>query len=301
MKLIFTFEGNQYSLRELVQGEKQNQTSMNNIKDIFEDYKNLVFTTKTELKFWKSVTELSITKHIEEYGKEKLMYEALFAVNNLNYNSANGKLNIHPGTISITSNDLTERRKDLFNWILNLSLLRIYNGLEIFILRAIHLKYFSELDDPLSAQKVILELEKKIKQDILNLSEKYNTRNNKYLHTFLSLKSDKFCEFSKQSITTDLTTDWENFFELISILRNVVVHNGMILTRDAENEIKSKANVIFQRHFELKGKLGMKILCPNESKIEDFINIINDFALNTVKFIFEEEDLYFLGFETPNL
>ncbi|MEB0277193.1 hypothetical protein [Mucilaginibacter sp. 10B2] len=99
-------------------------------------------------------------------------------------------------------------------------------------------------------------------------------------------------------LNIDLATTWGNFFEMISVLRNIIAHQGTIINNDTLNEIKSKAKDIFLRHFEVvKDEFKDNHLQPKEIEFSDFINIVNTFALNTVKFTASKSDFGFLNMQ----
>ncbi|NLA25327.1 MAG: hypothetical protein GX879_10215 [Bacteroidales bacterium] len=270
----------------------------NKIKKIFDDYREVVFSTNIDLYFWKSFTDKAIEDYISIHGNSKLLYQAIFSVNDLNSSNNNKLPDFYQKEISISTSNLKERRQHLYSWMINLSLLKIYNAVEIFLLRSISLKYFSYLDDPLSSKNACIKLDKNISLEFKNNNLKKDGKNNRYLIDFIKFKSADFSEFAKQPIRSDLNTNWYNFFELISILRNIIVHNGMLITEDIENEIKSKAKDIFERHFNIDVSNSMPLLIPIENKIRDFMYLYNDFSLNTIKFLFEQKDLSFLGMKT---
>ena len=123
-----------------------------------------------------------------------------------------------------------------------------------------------------------------------------DTKNNRHLIEFLRSKSNSFNAFADNKMNVDLMTTWANFFELLSILRNVVAHQGTVITNDTLNEIKSKSRDIFERYFEVTwDTTGDKHISPKENGIVSLIGVMNDFVVNTVKFINGEKDFKFIG------
>jgi hypothetical protein len=175
---------------------------------------------------------------------------------------------------------------------MNLSILKAYNLCEILLFRSIQLLFFPSLNNPIESRKYTNAINTEIKKNL----PKPDSTNNRHIIEFLKLKVQKFDTFSDQKIRIDLTTNWASFFEMFSILRHIITHQGSIVDINTHNQIKSKAKDIFERHFDLfENNLGFKILNPLEGDLfSDFINLINDFSLNTVKFIFNETDLSFL-------
>lgn len=114
----------------------------------------------------------------------------------------------------------------------------------------------------------------------------------------MSVKSDEFLVFKNQLIRSDLNSNWEEFFEFISILRNVIAHHDMIITKNIHNELKKNCKILFERHFRLiKDENDQNILFfEKKTMASHFLKLYSDFGINTVKFIYEKNDLSFIGF-----
>ena len=123
--------------------------------------------------------------------------------------------------------------------------------LEALLLRAIQDAYFPSLDSPIHGRVEMNKLNKKITDELKSNNHDIDQKNNRHLIKFLSVKSDKFLVFKNQLIRTDLNSNWEEFFEFISILRNVIAHHDMIITKNIHNELKKNCKLLFERHFKL--------------------------------------------------
>jgi len=261
--------------------------------DSFNIYKESLFSIDNDLRFWRYFLKSSIDKFPKIGGRD--INTAIFCAYDHQFDKIGGLLKCHEKVYKTKESELEKRRIDFFNWIMNLSILKAYNALEILILQAIQIVYFPNLTDPVAGKKQSDNLQKHIKDYLKNNSVKIDTKNNDHLIQFLRLNSTKLRSFFQLPMNVDLSTRWIDFFYLISILRNVVAHCGMIIQKDLHNEIKSKAKDIFERHFELILDLnGLPMLCPKDSIFGDFLNYINSLSVSIYKFVFDENDLSFI-------
>jgi hypothetical protein len=272
-----------------------NNTDTSAIVKAFAAYKDTLFTVDNHMKFWSHILQ----RFINDFGTEKAilpLYQALFAVYDKDYQSHSGDLVTHNMAFAIEKAELEDERKQFFSWIMNLSILKAYNAAELFLLQAIVLNYFPTLINPIYGKKHAECVHKEICNYLDNNGVKPNKSNNRHIIQFVKLKSIKAASFLDHTMNVDLKTTWAGFFELFSILRNIIIHNSSIVPQDTHNTIKSLAKDIFERHFVLHtDSSGCNILQPDENKFDNFIVQINDFVLNTIKFISGENTLAFLG------
>ncbi|MEC5143188.1 hypothetical protein [Chitinophaga sp. 212800010-3] len=234
---------------------------------------------------------------IEEYitesvGECERIFESLFNVYDLQSDAPCGSLKIYRKSFKVESKNLQIYKMNFFCWLMNFSIIKAYNSCELLLLRSIQLAYFPALGNPLGNRKNMKIIQDRIKGSVENA----DTTNNRYIIEFLKVKSEEFSAFVSQIVRVDLKTNWSGFFEMISILRNVIAHHGTIVNIDTLNQIKMNAKDVFERHFSLiADKAGFKLLHPKFGEsFSNFLNLINDFSLNTAKFIFNENDLSFL-------
>jgi ribosomal protein L31E len=266
------------------------------IIEAFEIYKGTVFMVDVDLKFWQSFMKLSIKDYKIKYTQTDDIFQSVFNVYNIDPKTSRGLLKTMKSSYSRKSIDLEDQSKDFFTWIMILAILKMYNALELFLLYSIHLKFSPSLKDPLQSKKAIGIVQNEIKKNLTQSNIKLDLKNNRQIIEFLKAKSTSIKSFLSLPVRTDLTTNWENFFELISILRNMVAHHGTIITRDAQNEINSKAKDVFDRYFEVsKNKNGYSTLKPRLEQFPNLIHFFNDFAINVVKLLFNQSDLTFLA------
>lgn len=258
----------------------------------FEIYKDTVFGVDADLRFWQSFLKLSIDEYKNKSPRIDEVFSAIFPAYNINPVTNTGLLKTHKKVLSIKTLDLARHNEDFFAWVTNLSILKTYNALEVFLFQAIQLRHFPNHKKPIDSKKAVEQINREINSYLTTKNINADTKNNRHIIQFLKQQSTEITSFLKLPIRFDLTTNWENFFELISILRNVIAHQGTILSEDTHNEIKSKAKDIFQRHFVLpKDDNYYMNLYPIADKFLNFTSLYNDFAVNTVKLMFNEKDL----------
>jgi len=280
---------------QLSTDKEKNEVSNKTNHDIltaFEIYKDAVFGVDADLRFWQSFLKLSIDEYKNKSSRPDEVFSAIFPAYNINPRTNSGLLKTHKKAFSIKTLDLDIHSQDFFAWVTNLSILKTYNALEVFLLQAIHLRHFPNLKNPIDSKKAVEQINREIKAYLTTQNVNSDTKNNRHIIQFLKHQSTDISSFLKLPIRIDLTTNWENFFELISILRNIIAHQGTIVSTDTHNEIKSKARDIFQRHFVLpKDDNDYMNLHPIADQFLNFTSLYNDFAVNTVKLMYNENDL----------
>lgn len=265
------------------------------IQKAFDNYKSAIFTVDNDLQFWKSFLSLSIKNYQNQDSISKDVRTSVFAVYDIDFSTNEGYLKLHEEITHIKTADLEEHRILFFIWVMNLSLLKCYNAMETFLFLGIWINFFPSLNNPTESKKSADRLQKEIKDNLLKNNLNADTKNNRHLIEFLKSNSVEFNQFSQNKIRIDLTTIWVNYFELLSILRNIIAHQGTFVNNDTLNEIKSKSRDIFERHFDIKIDINNeKHLQPKENNFRDLIGLVNDFVVNTIKFISKENNLSFL-------
>ena len=263
----------------------------------FDTYRNIVFATDTDLNFWKSFLDTSINDYKMNNPNQVELYEAGFYVYDYGINNDYGFLKGHKESRSIDTSNIERYKDNFISWVSNLAILKVYNALENFMLRAIQIKYFPTLNFN-GSRKGNNEINNAIISYLKFENINIDTKNNRHIIQFLRNKSSNITLFLDHPMNIDVVSSWGNFFELISILRNIVAHQGTIVSHDSHNEIKSIAKDIFNRHFSIiKDELGAQHLQPNNNNGEysHLISLFNSFALHIVQCIFDENDLKFLG------
>jgi hypothetical protein len=266
------------------------------IQEAFETYKNTVFMVDVDLRFWQSFIKSSIKDYQNKPTRPEVIFQAVFNAYNINPQTNSGFLKTIKTAYSRKTIDLESQSKDFFIWIMLLSMLKTYNSLEILLLQSIQMKYYTSFNDPIQSKKACDIVHQEIKKCLIQNGIKPDLKNNRHLIDFIKIKSNETKSFLTLPVRINLTTSWENFFELISILRNMVAHHGTIMAIDTLNSIKSKAKDVFEGHFELhEENTGYKHLKPKQEQFLNFLSFYNDFAVNIVKLLFDQHDFVFIG------
>ena len=265
------------------------------IKSCFENYKESIFRINHDLIFWNNYLESQNKALIEDnINNKESLSAAIFCAYDWSHDKIGGNLKCNEKVYNIKISDLETKRVEFFSWIINLSILKAYNSIEILILQGIQLSYFPDSENPTYGKKQNKKIQGKIKSILIENEIRFNEVNNDHIMKFLEFKSAKIKSFLNLNLNINIKTKWYEFFVLISLLRNIIAHNGMIISLDTKNEIKSKANDIFSKHFELLPYEDNYILSPKQAKFDEFINLINSFAVNILKFMLEKDDLEFI-------
>ena len=266
-------------------------------KSYFDKYLKSAFQLEADLRFWKHFLSTSIKNYQLENPENRWINESGFSLYNLHPNGKDTWLHVSRETSTIEIKDLETHSDNFFTWVMNLSIIRIYNAVELLLLQAIQEKYFANLkpidNNRKNANKVIAE----IKNYLVAADKSFDTTNNRYLIEFLKTKSAEFESFLKLKVNINWTTKWEEFYEFFSILRNVITHHAMIITTDIRNNINSIAKDAFNHYFiQPLNKADINILkAKNEHDFLFFVSHVNDFATNTLKFVAGETDFKFIG------
>ncbi len=264
-----------------------------------EKYVNSVYNVSTDIWIWQSIIGRIVNEYENEGLNERDLFASIFTIYDIDKKSGNGLLKVFQNNdIRITTKSLREQKKLFFRWIINSSILKIYNSVEI-LLQSVILEEFLGQDSKNFGKKEIKLINKEIRDCFQKENwGNFNTRNNRHLIQYLKFKSPEVEEFMKNEVRVDLKSNWEEFFELTSILRNVIAHNGMLIEKDTLNNIGNSAIDIFEQYFSTELKVDeLTILNPNQSQILNFLNMINEFAANMVKFTKGEGNLQFAGFK----
>ena len=282
-----------------MKNDPQQTAPPNEIKQIFTDYKNSIFSIQNDLEFWRGFLD----RAIKDYPlTDNSIYSSLFHAYDYDYSTNSGYLCLDKEAFKIQVPDLNNKREEFFGWIMNLSVLRAYNSIEILLLRSIQKSYYPTMEDPITGKKQTDLVQNEIKKYLKSNSLKISTKNNEHILEFLKHKEPKIKTFVNHYLNVDLKTNWENFFRLLSLLRNIIVHHGMIIQPDIHNVIKSKAKDVFQRFFSLKESSdGHSILFPTEKDFRNLITYINSLTLTLYKLIFGENSYDFIGLISPDI
>ncbi len=272
---------------------------------IFENYKRTVFRVRDDIEFWSNFLNWAIKQYPKTFPQQidRVIRHGLFTTIDIDFVNKKAIGVNQPNPEKRNSNSLEQYKFAFFEWVLSYATLRIYNSLEILLLKSIQLRFFKIFYGEDESRKNT-ETARKIKQFLNQKNIKNVTKNNRHIIAFLKEKSPSFKQLIKLKVREDLKVNWEEFFEMTSILRNVIVHGNADLTNNTVNELKKNGGTLLNQYFDISmGNYGLKKLspvqAPERGNYNNFLKMFDDFAVNSMKAIFEKGDLTFLGFEKP--
>ncbi len=248
----------------------------------------------SDLNFWNHfITKWAIPEY-QAKNPARVIHASAYSTYDNDTKTGKGRLKLHREIREIHSDNLPMYSDVLFNWVEGLTIVRVYNALEILLLQLIDVVYFNSEVTPLTKKKEINAIESRIR---VELGKESNKVNNGHLIKFLKLKSPEFDEWINLSVRPDLKSTWDDYFLLISILRHVVAHQAMLINKDTINEINSKScREVFSRHFDLFDLENDSFeLKPVQGRFNIFIDFATEFAVNSLKIISKQRDINFLG------
>src|SRR4029079_10196111 len=104
------------------------------------------------------------------------------------YESQSGVLKVTSESISVHNYNWQDHRRKFFRWIMNLSILKNYNALELLLLQAIQLSECPMLSNPIDGPKEMREIENKICEFLKLSAITPDRKNNRYIIQFLKTK-----------------------------------------------------------------------------------------------------------------
>jgi hypothetical protein len=264
---------------------------------IFDDYKFQSVNNLNYLFYFDLFTKDLVKEYLKIHSEEKILHEAGFSLFNQNDTNISAWLHTHTDTFKITTKTLEDSRIKFFQFAINSGIVRAYNILEIFLLRIIRLRHYGNFADPRSNKKSLNKLKRQIRDDLLKNQLNDDTSNNFYLINFLKWKSSKFENFLQRKMNLDNDMTYENFFQTISLLRHIIVHQEMMITNDVLNHLKQIGSEILDRYFvdldRKKSHIELKPM-PMTTSINLFL-LIDEFSGNCLKFYLDKNNFEFIG------
>jgi hypothetical protein len=272
------------------------QSFPEDIKHSFDRYAREVHSASADIRFWSYFLDQSISSFLQEPNLPEKVFSSVFHAYNINpHDPKDGYLDVFEQRVYFQKYDMEGHRLDFFSWIQNLSLIKIYSALELFLIEAIQIRYYPEIALPIGSKKAAEVVKQKIREFHNSKGISFDTKNNRHIIRFGQESEEDIKVFLSAPIRVNFKTNWGNFFELISILRNIVAHKGGIVERDTQNAIGQTAKDVFKSYFQLEKVHGDDhLLKAKEGQFLNLINLCNDFVTNMIKLMFRQEDFTFL-------
>ncbi len=255
-------------------------------------YVHSMMEISSDYTIWKSIVDTAILQYQKQGVKDvkNELCSMLFSAYNLNAKTGKDFLYIYPRNIPL-------QQDSFFRWVANLAILRVYNSIEILLYSVIMEEYMRKKYSLANAKEdelvIKFEIRKYLKKNKVEQLEE------RYIIQYLYRKSPEVNDFVREKMRVDLDTTWLNFFEFISMLRNLVAHNAMVVNPSNMTQIEKIAGDVYYRYFSneilLEGNEEQIILNPKSDYFDTFLGFMNDFALNMVKCIKKQQDFAFLS------
>lgn len=271
------------------------------ILELFTFYRHTVSRIYNDLQFWQDF----LNRRIEEYRNTIMknnnsVYVSIFCVYNVLFQSGDEALQLkcHPEEYKILSDDLEKHADAFFSWIKNSSIVKAYHACERFLLGTIASYFFKNIADPLKDESSLQKINNAIISYLSKeCNQRYDTKNNRHIIQFVEKKSELVKSFLERDIRSDLKTNGKQFFEFISIMRNIILHNNSFASRNQINNMKSVAKDVFDRFIDMPPGSHEYIVLRIKNDQDLFSNLLillNDFSINLVKYMLGYADLSFL-------
>lgn len=252
-------------------------------------YSTVVFAISNDLTFWNTFLPAAIQAHREKYPDQIRFFESGLCAYDISLESNNGWLHTLDHIEAIDNENLDHSRQRFFQWIQVLSIVRIYNALELLLYGIIETCYLGSLGEKMPLKK----LKTLVLTELKNAKIPHDTKNNHFLITYLRQRNSNLGRFFSLPVS-NLTTSREEFFEFLSVVRHILVHDEMLVSRNNQNLLKSRFKEFSDLYlqFEPVDRKALKMLF-NEKK-SGMINLFsqcNDIAYNTLKFAFDLESI----------
>ena len=258
-------------------------------KTVCDEYISVAFSIDNDLQLWKVFLPATIKTYLEKYPEQERALSSGFYAYDIDSNTCKFRDHNFNKSSEIKAQELEPTSQYFLQWVEVLSIVRLYSSIEDLLLHSIIIKYYDNGCVLSKNKRQANDIKNKIREELKSNKIPISRINNRFLIDFLKLKSDSVSNFLKCKTRPEENFSWEGFFEFISIIRHIVVHNGMVVSPDERNNINSKFQEMFIRYFQLvESENGHMILRINEKVgIGNVISMCSDFALNMAKCIFE--------------
>lgn len=159
------------------------------ILEAFKAYKDVVWNVDADIRFWKAFLDHAIQERQNNQPQPGEVYTAIFPVYNVELDGGGDNLTFHPDVLSFTTDELRDRCEGFLDWIRVLSILKVYNAMEIFLLQVIQFRFFSSLDNPMSGKDATDKTIGEIIKCLTNKGERIDKKNNRHILKFIEVNS----------------------------------------------------------------------------------------------------------------
>jgi hypothetical protein len=240
-------------------------------------YSGVVFSISNDLVFWQTFLPVAIQAHREKYPEQTRFFESGLYAYNINLADNKGWLHGLGQSAEITSENLDSSRERFFMWIRLLSIVRIYNALELLLYGIIETRYLP----PANEQRPLKRLKTLILTELKQAGIPHETKNNGFLLAYLQHRSPSLAQFFSLPVP-NLSLSRMAFFEFQSLIRHMIVHDAMLLSRNNHNLLKSRYCEFMDRYFlvESMDRPEKKLLFNDQlGGMQNLLGVCDDLGL----------------------
>lgn len=268
--------------------------SIDTLKDFFDQYVNFSWTNDFQFGFWKikldEISKQLTTEEIRDFANKPVFFsEGIFATYDIPIGSSTGWLNVrNAARKAITKETVIDDKNIFLQEIINLSIVRYQNALERLLTQAINEYYIKIPQFDVYDRTCCKKFFKKMgipRED-----------NSQHLLTYLESKNLSVKEFLVAKCNIDLNASWKELFDFFGLIRNIIVHNGMLMPWNKYEGFLSIQDDAFHFFFEKPNKAKLFEIRPRLDRIGLIANYSDQFATNIIKRIANKNDLEFLDF-----
>lgn len=271
---------------------------MSTAQEIFDRFSWSILTIDSSIRFWQGFLHRSVENYKASDYKPDFYLSSIFSAYDIDLAGAPGFLKTAKKTFQIDKGNIDQILNEYFNSIKCLHLVRVYNEVELVLIRCIQSNFFPNLDDPILSRKAYSKIETEVKAELKRQNLQPNSANNRHLFDLLKIKSTSFNQYCAMKISfAHPNVNTESFFIFLSIIRNVITHAGLAISTDTENNIKSVAKELYDHYCEtVRLPNGENILYFKEGDYYmQVIHLLKTYVTNCIKFIFNLPDLTHLN------
>lgn len=232
-----------------------NDKCINKLVLFYDEYVEFSWSKDFQLNFWKIKLD-EIVKNLSTVELQTLsneyrpLSEGIFSTYDIALGNSSGWLNIRRDTKSITKENVEDYKNHFLQEMINLSFVRYQNALERLLIQAINEVYIQIPQFDVYSRTYLNTFFKKL---VVSRED-----NSMHLLTYLGSKNTLVKEFLDSKLNIDLNATWKELFNFFGVMRNTIVHNGMLMLWDNYKKYLSLDNNIF--HYFLKNQKKLNYL-----------------------------------------
>lgn len=263
----------------------------NYLLEILEKYFDEILRIEGKLIISEALLVAKKNEIISENREHKSIVTAITSYRDLTLLGANENLFTPNYKYAINVDDLENEISDVISQQSCFAVSQAYEVFETYIIEILTEYLFKNQNNLLTVkfvnEKIIL-----LRPTIRDMVKKNQKTNNRGLLSIMRKLSPNFKEFEAKNIHEVNISNW---FDLLSMIRHVLVHNRQIVSHRFLKYLQnSNANVMFDRHFKRKNVGGNVCVFLEKNNASDIIDWLSTFAHFIFKSLCIEANLPFM-------